>query len=141
DGEQPEPLAVVVRAKLVQRRVEGLRAENASLALVEHAEARIDACRERMRTEQPMTETVDGGDPRAVEGTRQVLPARFGEPGADARTQLARGFLRVRDHEHRLDVESLVADGAREPLHEHLRLPRPRAGGDEYVPARVDRGL
>ena len=44
----------------------------------------------------------------------------------------------VRDHEHRVDVEALVADRADEALDEHGRLAGARAGGDEDRAARLD---
>ena len=139
DGEQPKPLGIVVRTEGVERSVECFRAQHPPLALVEDTEARIDPRSERMRAEEAMAETVDGGDPGAVELTRQVVPVRVEQPRANAPAQLAGSLLRVRDHEHGIDVEALVADGAREPLDEHLRLAGPCPGGHEHVPARLDR--
>ena len=71
--------------------------------------------------------------------------ARSGRPratqrGTDPRAQLRRRLPRVGDHEDRLDVEAVVADGAHEPLDEHGGLPRPGAGGDEDLAVRLDRG-
>src|SRR5262249_62338787 len=61
--------------------------------------------------------------------------------GPDAAPKLLGGLLRVGDHEDRLDVETLVAHGARESLDEHLRLSGPRARGDEDDPACINRRL
>ena len=81
---------------------------------------------------------MDRRDPRAVERAGEIGPAPFDETRADARSQLSRRLLGVGDHEDGLDVDALVADRAREALHEHTRLPGPRAGGHEHDSARVD---
>ena len=70
--------------------------------------------------------------------------ARSGRPrsrerGADPRAQLGRRLARVGDHEHRVDVEPLVADRAHEALDEHRRLAGAGAGRDEDLAARLDR--
>ncbi len=109
------------------------------MLLVELVEARVDPDRERMGAQQPAAEAVDGRDPGAVERAREVGPAALGEGGADAGAQLAGGLARVGDHEHRLDVEPLVADGPHEALDEHRGLPGSRPGGDEHLAARLDR--
>ena len=94
-----------------------------------------------MRSQQAVAEAVDGRDPRPVERTREIVASGLDEPRPDASAQLARRLLGIRDHEHRLDVEAFVAHGPGEALGEHPGLARPRAGGDEDVPARLDRGL
>ena len=139
DREQPQPRLVVVRAERRQCSLEGLAAQHAPLALVEDAEARIDACRERVRAQQPVAEAVNRGDPRAVESTREIGAPSLDEPGTDTAPQLARRLLGVGDDEDRLDVDALVADGAGEALDEHTGLPRACARGDEHQSARVDR--
>ena len=63
-----------------QRGLERLAADHASLALVEHAEARIEARRERVRLQEAVAEAVDGRDPGAVEPAREVVPAELVEP-------------------------------------------------------------
>src|SRR4029079_14794035 len=65
-GEQPQP-RLVIAAELLQRRPEGLAAENTALAVVEHPEARVDPGRERMRLQEPVAEAVDRRDPGRVE--------------------------------------------------------------------------
>ena len=140
-GKQPEPSRVVVGAEGRQGRGECFSAQDSSLALVEHTKARVDAGRERMGAKQPMTEAVDGRDPRAVELARQIGTSALDQARADPAAQLARRLLGVRDHEDRLDVDSLVAHGAREALDEHLRLARARARGHEHEPARLDSRL
>ena len=59
DGEQAQTRRVVAGAELRQRSLERLAAQHAPLALVEHAETRIDTRSERMRAQQPVTEAVD----------------------------------------------------------------------------------
>ena len=141
DRQQPQTGRVVVRAEGGERLPERLPSQYAALALVEHAEARIDARRKRMRTQEPVAEAVDGGDPGSVERACQVGPSPLGEPLANPAAQLARGLLGVRDDEDRLDVDSFVADRAGKPLDEHFRLSGPRAGRDEDEAACVDRLL
>jgi glutamyl/glutaminyl-tRNA synthetase len=81
-------------------------------------------------------------DPAELNGGGEVVAAARDERGPDPGAQLGGRLARIRDHEHRLDVEPLLADRADEPLHEHGRLPRSRARGDEDAPAGVDgRGL
>src|SRR6185295_8957154 len=74
----------------------------------------------------------------AVERASKIGPAALDETRADARTELARRLLRVRDHEDGLDVDTLVADRAREALDEHARLTGAGAGRDEDEPAGID---
>ena len=105
--------------------------EHARLVVVEHAEARVEPGRERVRPQQAVAEAVDGRDPGAVELAGEVGPPELDEPRADPRPQLAGGLLGVGDHEDRVDVEAALADGAREALHEHGRLAGAGAGGDE----------
>ena len=109
------------------------------MLVVELAEARVDPDRERMRAQEARAEAVDGRDPRAVELAREVVAAARVQRRSDARPQLAGGLARVGDHEHRLDVEALVADGADEALDEHRRLARARARRDEDLARRLDR--
>ena len=68
----------------------------------------------------------------------QVGPAAVDERGPDARAELAGGLAGVGDDEHRLDVETLVADRADEPLDEHGRLPGPGSRRDEHLAACLD---
>jgi hypothetical protein len=93
-----------------------------------------------MGTQEAGAEAVDGGDPGSVEPARELDPAARDEGLADARTELAGRLPRIGDHEHRLDVEPLVAHGPNEPLDEHRRLPGPRSRRDEHLAARRDRG-
>ena len=138
--EQAKALAVARRAERRQRALEGLAADHRAVLLVQLAEARVDADRERVRAQQARAEAVDRRDPGAVEPAREVGPAAAVQRGADARAQLARRLARVRDHEHRLDVESLLADGAHEALDEDARLPGSRARGDEDLSLGLDGG-
>jgi hypothetical protein len=138
-GKETEPLGIVAGAKLVQGRLEGLAADDATLAVVEDPEARIEAGGERMSLQQAETETVDGRDPGAVERPGEVVAADLVQARADAAPELTRRALGVGDHEQRLDVEPALADRLDEALHEHGRLPRPRARGDEDLPAGGDR--
>jgi hypothetical protein len=73
--EQPQPLRIVAGAELVQRRLERLPTDDATLAVVEHAEARVEARRERVSLQQPEAEAVDRGDPGSVERPREVVTA------------------------------------------------------------------
>ena len=137
--QQLQAIGLVAGTELVQRRLEGLAADDAALAVVEDAEARVEPGGERMRLQQPQAEAVDRGDPRAVERARQVVTPELVQAGADAASELARGALRVGDHQHRLDVDAALADRLDEPLDEHGRLTGPGAGRDEDLPARRDR--
>ena len=138
-GEQADSLRIAGRAELLERGVERLAGEDARLVLVEHAEVRVDRGLERMRLQEPVAEAVDGRDPGAVELAREVVAVKLCEPSADAAAQLPGRALRVRDREHRVDRQPPVADRAHEALDENGRLARPRAGGDEDQPGRVDR--
>ena len=136
--EELEPLRVVSGEELVERRAERLRAETAP-CVVELAEARVEAGRERIRPQQPGAEAVDRRDPRAVELAGEVVPPTLGERRADPRPQLAGGAARVRDDEDRVDVEAAVEDRADDALDEHGRLPGAGAGRDEDLARRLDR--
>ena len=138
-GQQLQAVSVVAGTELVQRRLEGLAADDASLAVVENAEARVEPRRERVRLQQPQAEAVDGRDPGAVERARQVVAPELVQAGADPAPELTRGALGVGDHEHRLDVDPALAHGLDEALDEHRRLARPRSGRDEDLSARRDR--
>ena len=124
--EQAQPLGVARRAETGERALERLAADHGAVLVVELAEARVDPHRERMRAQQPRAEPVDRRDPRAVELAREVVTAARVQRRADARAQLAGRLAGVGDHEHRLDVEPLLADGADEALDEHRRLARCR---------------
>ena len=137
--EQLEPLRLVVGAEVGERRREGLAADDASLALVEDPEARIEPGLEGVRLQQPQAEPVDRGDPGTVQRTGEIVTAELVQPRPDAPAQLARGPLGVRDHEQRLDIDALVADRLDEALDEHRRLARAGARGDEDLPAGRDR--
>src|SRR5215218_1592407 len=139
-GEQPQA-RLVVAAELLERRPEGLAAEHAALAVVEHAEARVDPGRERVRLQQPAAEAVNGRDPRAVQLPFEVVPAELVQPPADPTAQLAGRTLGVGDHEQRVDVEPALADGLAKALDDHSRLAGPRARGDEDNAALLDRPL
>src|SRR6185312_15067313 len=141
DGEEPQPRGIVCGAESGQRLREGLAAEHAALAVVDHAEPWVDACGERMRAQQPVAEAVDRGDPRPVELAREVWTSTLDESRTDPAAQLAGRLLGVGDHEDRFDVDALVADGTRETLDEHLRLARPGSGRDEDEPTRIDCAL
>ena len=82
-GEQLQP-RVVLAAELLERRAEGFAAQHAPLAVVDHAEARVDPGRERMRLQQPVAEAVDGRDPGGVESrTRSCAePVDRADPAA-----------------------------------------------------------
>src|SRR5262249_10138446 len=126
--EQPQPALVPALAERRERELERLAPQHRALLLVELAEARIDARRERVGAEEARAEAVDGRDPRAVELPREVVPTALAQRLADARPQLARRLAGVRDSEHRVHVETVVADGSDEPLHEHRRLAGAGAG-------------
>ena len=86
--EQPQPLADRrVGAERGERALERLAADHRAVLVVELAEARVDADRERMRAQEPRAEAVDRRDPRAVELAREV--------GAAAAVQRARGCARA----------------------------------------------
>ena len=138
--EELEPLRVVAREELRERRAERLRAEDGRLRVVELAEARVETGGERIRAQQPAAEAVDRRDPRAVELAREVVAAALGERRANPRPQLARGAPRVRDDEDRVDVEAAIEDRAHDALDEHRRLAGAGAGGDEHLARRLDRG-
>src|SRR5215216_3003907 len=139
-GEQPQA-RLVVAAELLERRPERLASEHASLAVVEHAEARVDPGRERVRLQQAAAEAVDGRDPRAVELALEVVAAELVEPPADPAAQLSGGALGVGDDEQRVDVEAALADRFAEALDDDGRLAGPRARRDEDNPALFDRTL
>src|SRR5205085_5660361 len=96
-SEQPQPLRVAAGAELLERALERLAAHDRALRLVELAEARVDADRERVRAEEAGAEAVDGRDPGAVELPREVAPIALDQLLADPPPQLARRPAPVRD--------------------------------------------
>ncbi len=70
--EQAQALRLAAGAELRERGLERLAAQHRALRVVELAEARIEPGRERIRLQQPVAETVDRRDPRAVELAREV---------------------------------------------------------------------
>ncbi len=129
--EKLQPLRLLRGAEQSQSGFERLAADDPALALVEHAEARVEPGREWMRLQEPQAEAVDRGDPGAVEGAREVVPAELGESRPDPAAELACRALGVGDHEQGLDVEPAVADRLHEALDEHRRLAGAGARGDE----------
>ena len=73
--EQPQALRVARRAERRERALERLAADHGAVLVVELAEARVDADRERVRAQEARAEAVDRRDPRAVEPAREVGPA------------------------------------------------------------------
>src|SRR6185437_2293709 len=100
---------------------------------------RVEPGRERIRLQQPEAEAVDRRDPGAVELAREVVAASVEQLAPDAPPQLPSGALRVRDHEHRADVDPFVTDRVRDSLDEPECLPRACSRRDEDVAARLDR--
>ncbi len=88
--EQPQPLGVAGRAERRERALERLAADDRAVLIVELAEPRIDADRERMRAQQPRAEAVDRRDPRTVEPAREIGAAARVQRGADARSATRR---------------------------------------------------
>ena len=66
------------------------------------------------------------------------MPVPVGERRPDPRAQLAGRLARVRDDEDGVDVDTAVADGPDEPLHEDGRLPRAGPRRDEDLAGRFD---
>ena len=138
--EQPEPGRILAGAELVQRRLERLTTDDAPLTVVQHPETRVETGGERVRLQQPQAEAVDRRDPGAVERAGEIVAAELVQARPDPAAQLPGRALRVRDHEHRLDVETALADRLDEALDEHRRLARSGARRDEDLPPRRDRG-
>jgi hypothetical protein len=137
--EQPQPLGLCTRAEAVERLVERLAADHGRLGLVQLAEAWIQPRLERIGLEQPVAEAVDGRDPGAVQRPSELEPAPLAQCLANPRAQLRGRAFGVRDHEHGVHVEALVADRGREALDQNAGLSRPGARGQEDVAARLDR--
>ena len=137
--EQGPPALVRVRAERLEGTGERLAAEHGAVLLVELVEAGVDPDLERVCAEQPGAEAVDRRDPCTVELAGELGPSARDESSANPRAQLGRGLAGIGDHEHRLDVEPLVADSAHESLDEHRGLPRARSRRDEDLTARLDR--
>ena len=108
--EEPHAVGVATGAELRERRVERLGLKDARLALVEDSEARVEPGLERMVSEQPGAEAVDGRDPGAIDLADEVGPLELREPLADARPKLARRALGVGDDEERVHREPALAD-------------------------------
>ena len=139
-GQETETLGIALGAEAFERPLERLAAQDRRAGLLELAEARVEADRERMRLEQPVAETVNRRDPGSVEVTSEIRSTPGHERGADACPELACGLARVRDDEDRVDVEPVLADRADESLHEDGGLPGAGPCGDEHVAGRLDRG-
>ncbi len=137
--EQPQARGVAPGAEGPERLSERLPAQDSRLRLVQLAEAGVEPGRERVRLQQAVAEAVDRRDPRAVDLPGEIGPAAPGELGPDPAAQLGCGALRVRDDEDRADVETALADRAREALHENRRLARSGPGRDEHLAGGLDR--
>ncbi len=138
-GEQPQPLLVPAAAELLERLAEGLASQDAALAVVEHAEARVDPGCERVGLQEPVAEAVDRRDPGSVEISGEVVALELVQAAPDPPAQLAGRALGVGDHEDRVDVEAALADGAAEPLDDDRRLAGARSGRDEDDAGLFDR--
>src|SRR5204863_4158349 len=97
-----QPVGIVLRAEVRDRRAERLAPEHGSLRVVELAEARIKASREGIRLQKPQAEAVDRRDPRTVELPGEIGPPAVRERCPDPGAKLARGPARVRDDEDRV---------------------------------------
>ena len=137
--EQANPLGLPGGTELLQRPIERLAAQNRGPRVLELAETRIEPRRERMRTQEPAAEAVDGRDPCAVELSREVVTPALVECGSDPAAQLARRLARVRDDEDRLDVDPALAHRSDVALDEHRRLAGAGAGRDEHRAFGLDR--
>ena len=93
-----------------------------------------------MRFQEPVAETVDRRDPRAVEIAREIVAAPIDERRPDPRAQLARRLARVRDDEDGVDVEPALADRADVALDEDRGLSGARSGRYEHRAAGLGRG-
>ena len=138
-GEQLHPLLVAAAAELLQRLAEGLAAEDTPLAVVQHAETRVDPGRERMGLQEPVAEAMDRRDPRRVEVAREVVALELVQPAPDPPAQLAGRTLGVGDHEDRVHVEPALADRAAEPLDDDRGLAGARTRRDEDDTRLLDR--
>src|SRR5207247_7112770 len=99
--EQAETFRLAARTELRKRRRERLAPQHRALSLVELPEARVEPGDQWIRLQQPVAEAVNRRDPRSVQLTCEIGAPELDEPRADARAELARGPLRVRDHEDR----------------------------------------
>ena len=138
--EQSKALRLLPGAERLQRALERLAAEHRRTRILELPKPRIEPGGERVRTQQPVAEAVDRRDPGAVELAREIGTTALAERGPDARSELARRFPRVRDHEDGVDVDPAIADGTDVALDEHRRLPRTGTRRDEHRPLGLDRG-
>ena len=129
--QQPDALGLPGLHVIRKRLREGLRPQHCRLALVEHAEARVEPGLEGVRPEEPVAKAVDRRDPSAVEVASEVVALDLHEPLADPGAQLPGRALGIGDDEDVLDTEPALADGLDEPLDEDSRLPGPGAGRDE----------
>ena len=120
--EEPQPLLVATRAELLERALERLSAQDRGARILELPEPWVEADREWMRLQEPVAEAVNGGDPRAVERSREVGPVALDERRSNARAQLPGRLARVRDDEYRVHVQAAFADRSDVALDEHRRL-------------------
>ncbi len=138
--EQAYPLGVSARAELLQRALERLAAENRRTGVLELTKARIETSSERMGTQEPVAEAVDGRDPGAVELSREIGAAALAESGTNTAAKLARRLACVRDDQDRLDVDSALAYRTDVALDEDRGLSRSRAGRHEHRAVGFDGG-
>ena len=131
-AEQVEHHGVAVAALARDRVAEGGLGEHERLGLVEHAQLRRQTGLRGVLAQQPRGQRVDRADLRP-RGARAG-----GQRSLQAQGELARGGLRVGDHEHALGRRAELQRRAHALDHER-RLARARAGRDDDLAARLDR--
>ena len=116
---------------VVQRGVEGGAPQAPRLALVEHGCVGVEAGVERVGTQQPGAEAVDGRHRRGLRGPRQIRSLGHEHARPHTLLELLGRLLGEGDGEDALDRDAVLEHRGREPLDHHRRLAGPRAGGEQ----------
>src|SRR5262249_49479292 len=88
--EQAQPVGLAAGAECCERALDRLAPQDGGLVVGELVEAWVEPHRERVGTQQPRAEAVDGRDPRTVELPPEVVASAVAKRRANARAELAR---------------------------------------------------
>ncbi len=99
--------------------------------LLEHGEIGVDAGRQRLGSQQPRAEAMEGADERRLGVASRLALAQLEQPCPDTLAQLARCALGEGDREDPPRRDAVLAHGAHEALDEHRGLAAARRSRDE----------
>ena len=86
-----------------------------------------------MRAQHARAEGMDRRDPGPLGRACGLVIARFTQPHADALAELGCGLFGERDRQDLADADSVLMDGASEPLDQHRCLAATGAGVEQQL--------